>query len=295
MRDKLTRTLLSDKLVQSRNSRNGETVVLKQLKNVHTVDGKASHQSRKVKVKTEPISSKKKFRQVSKRKQGSRGTSNLLDENASADLEKSAVDSLLIEQHTDEMEQEELNLSCASQKNQNSETMCTEKCMNHGNCETNSDATTYQMYSNKIFRDEKLSDATTIIKHVHETLPVSKLDVGIASEQTSTSTVTLAEGIDPSVEADDAISQHNGRENCYQVNQAPSDILPIRRELSLGQKRAEALESLLELCAKLLQQKRHEELAGVLRPFGEEAVSSRETAIWLSKSLRNFTKQEGKI
>jgi len=58
--------------------------------------------------------------------------------------------------------------------------------------------------------------------------------------------------------------------------------------------REEALESLLELCAELLKHKKLEELAGVLKPFGEEVVSSRETTIWLTKGLMNLQKPSEK-
>ncbi|KAJ6408195.1 hypothetical protein OIU84_011495 [Salix udensis] len=46
-----------------------------------------------------------------------------------------------------------------------------------------------------------------------------------------------------------------------------------------SQQRADALESLLELCARLLKQEKIDELAGVLKPFGEEMNDTREAPI----------------
>eukprot|EP00252_Welwitschia_mirabilis_P001034 TRINITY_DN11010_c0_g1_i3.p1 TRINITY_DN11010_c0_g1~~TRINITY_DN11010_c0_g1_i3.p1 ORF type:complete len:858 (-),score=132.17 TRINITY_DN11010_c0_g1_i3:291-2864(-) len=65
-------------------------------------------------------------------------------------------------------------------------------------------------------------------------------------------------------------------EECHKKK---SGTIPYRQ-------RADALEGLLELSAQLLDQKRLDELAVVLRPFGKDMNSPREAVIWMAQNLR---------
>lgn len=72
------------------------------------------------------------------------------------------------------------------------------------------------------------------------------------------------------------------------VNNHEQRIASRALDVRSHQQRAEALEGLLELSAQLLSQHRVGELAIVLKPFGREKASPRETAIWVTKSLKEM-------
>lgn len=137
----------------------------------------------------------------------------------------------------------------------------------------------------RIGQKKQISDATPQVEKNTKGTKLEQVEVEV---ETASSTKGRRESIN-SLSESSTVSEEGAERSRECMKEEKQNLEKMG---SAGDEKAEAMESLLELCAQLLKRERFEELAGVLKPFGEEeVVSSRETAIWLTKGLMNIQRK----
>ncbi|KAK5774293.1 hypothetical protein PVK06_042148 [Gossypium arboreum] len=128
----------------------------------------------------------------------------------------------------------------------------------------------------------KCSSSSSSIDSADRSITKDKCTVQILEKAVATSNVS-DQSLGVAQDGSEGGSEHNRASVSIHSS---SESRQRRFDTSSYQQRAEALEGLLEFSARLLKQQRYDELGVLLKPFGPEKVSPRETAIWLAKSFK---------
>ncbi|XP_050383815.1 serine/threonine-protein kinase Nek1-like [Argentina anserina] len=89
--------------------------------------------------------------------------------------------------------------------------------------------------------------------------------------------------------SDGEVGLHERRVQNTAADSGGASASRSRLDTSSLEQKVEGLEALLELCARLFQDGKYQELEVVLKPFGSENGCPRETAIWLTKIFKEKT------
>ncbi|KAG4168112.1 hypothetical protein ERO13_A12G003200v2 [Gossypium hirsutum] len=133
-----------------------------------------------------------------------------------------------------------------------------------------------------IRQTSKCASSSSSIDSADRSITKDKCTVQILEKAVATSNVS-DQSLGVAQDGSEGGSEHN---RAAVSIHSSSESRQRRFDTSSYQQRAEALEGLLEFSARLLKQQRYDELGVLLKPFGPEKVSPRETAIWLAKSFK---------